>query len=659
MSTSSQAKRRALNLAVGAVAISLPVIGFTSSPAYADLANGYTSETPPGGNWPGTPVYMSTVPGNVATSQGTLTAAGTATYTVLAETLTPTSTFTLGRIDIIASGGADQPLILNVFALDSTSLASSQSPGFASSGSASYTLVNDGPTDLLGNGKGEAFNFYGFGDTEDVGFSLTDGPNANDQITLNAGTTYAVEIWEPATATQTIASTSQLYWWRVTGPSLLNDGQGFSSDDSNLSVSRNTLTANGQAGAAPRTFAIALYQPYDWNLPSGGDWNTTSNWLNGIVPTGIGMEADFLNAITAPATVTSTQGDTVGILNFNSPFPYTLADGGGNTSTLTLQAVSGTSAIIQVQQSTAEVDIPTILASNTSMKIAAGSSLTFGSALLAGSSTIIQTSGTTILNGGIGISENLNGTLVYGPLQSGGTQVVAQINAVGGVLKLGDNSGTAVIAGVNATGGALDITNNQVQVNYLLAAGANTVTDPVATIASELAAGFKAGWVPSPGTIGSSSVAAANASQSALIYSIGYADGADGITGVSSGVIEILPTLAGDAKLQGNVVFGDFQLLSQYFGQANTTWDEGDFTYNGTTNFGDFQLLSQNFGANASALTAGEIASLNGFAAQFGDQAVPNADGIGFSLVSVPEPASAGLLLAATAGLVGRRRKRK
>jgi hypothetical protein len=65
-----------------------------------------------------------------------------------------------------------------------------------------------------------------------------------------------------------------------------------------------------------------------------------------------------------------------------------------------------------------------------------------------------------------------------------------------------------------------------------------------------------------------------------------------------------MPTLAGDAKLQGNADFGDFQLLSQYFGQSGS-WDEGNFTYGSTINFGDFQLLSQNFGQTAS-LSAGE-----------------------------------------------------
>jgi hypothetical protein len=150
----------------------------------------------------------------------------------------------------------------------------------------------------------------------------------------------------------------------------------------------------------------------------------------------------------------------------------------------------------------------------------------------------------------------------------------------------------------------LDLGGGTLLINY------GTGNDPIATISSYLSNGYNGGAWNGAGII-SSTVASENAGQSAMIYSVGYADGADGIvSGLSSGEIEIMPTLAGDAKLQGNVDFGDFQLLSQYFGQSGTSWDEGNFTYGSETNFGDFQLLSQNFGASSTALTAGTSASL-------------------------------------------------
>jgi regulation of enolase protein 1 (concanavalin A-like superfamily) len=171
-----------------------------------------------------------------------------------------------------------------------------------------------------------------------------------------------------------------------------------------------------------------------------------------------------------------------------------------------------------------------------------------------------------------------------------GTATTVTINS--GAVAL---SSPITIAGFTLNGGTLDLGNNAMFIDY----GAS---DPISAITSYLADGYNGGAWNGSG-IFSSAVASENAGQSVLIYSVGYADGADGITGLPSGVIEVMPTLAGDAKLQGNVVFGDFQLLSQYFGQAGS-WDEGNFTYGSTVNFGDFQLLSQNFGQSA-ALHAG------------------------------------------------------
>jgi fibronectin-binding autotransporter adhesin len=255
---------------------------------------------------------------------------------------------------------------------------------------------------------------------------------------------------------------------------------------------------------------------------------------------------------------------------------------------------------------------------NTSLSAASGAASSL-SGNITGTKTALTFAGPGTLN--------LLGSNTYGggTTVSGGALVIGtasalpgktSLNITAGAMQLATGGGTVALTGlsVGATG-TLDIGGDVVTIAY-------GTTDPIALIASYLAAGFSAGWAG--GQVDSSVVAAANASQMKISYSIGYADGADGtaVTTLPSGEIEILPTIAGDAKLQGDIVFGDFQILAQYFGQSGG-WDEGNFEYGTTIGFGDFQLLAQNFGATNSALTAGETAAINDFAGKFGPSPVP------------------------------------
>jgi len=108
-------------------------------------------------------------------------------------------------------------------------------------------------------------------------------------------------------------------------------------------------------------------------------------------------------------------------------------------------------------------------------------------------------------------------------------------------------------------------------------------------------------------------------------------------------------TLLGDANLDGKVNGIDFNLMATNFNQAVTDgWDKGDFNYDGKVNGIDFNLLASNFNqlASQSADSSADLAAVDAFAA---------ANGI--SLTSVPEPASIGLLLASSLGLLSRRKR--
>jgi predicted outer membrane repeat protein len=197
-----------------------------------------------------------------------------------------------------------------------------------------------------------------------------------------------------------------------------------------------------------------------------------------------------------------------------------------------------------------------------------------------------------------------NGSYAVATLSSGSNITISD-----GSLQLLGNSTIGGLLTIQ-DGGSLDLTDATLIIDF----GSNA--DPIATIASYIGSGYNGGAWNGSGIV-SSTVQAAN-EDGTLIYGIGYADGADGIvSGLSSGQIELKPTLMGDAKLTGTVSFGDFQLLSQYFGSSGVGWDEGNFSYGSTVNFGDFQLLSQNFGSTSAlgALAENNTPSSGTFAA--------------------------------------------
>ncbi|HUB25243.1 MAG TPA: PEP-CTERM sorting domain-containing protein [Tepidisphaeraceae bacterium] len=418
-------------------------------------------------------------------------------------------------------------------------------------------------------------------------------------------------------------------------------------------IGGSTVSGEAQSAFVSEASLLGVGTPpgqFQWIYNGIGDWNNDANWSTGNVPNGAGVEADFFGAITANTTVAddSTTPIVLGILHFNNSNTYSLS--GPYTSSLVMQGATGTAALVQVDQGTQEIDIPFTIASNCLFTVSPGATL-----LIANPMTV---------DAGDAVTQSGGGTVTYQSLvtlQSGASLSIGNAT-IGSGLSLASSakvaltpaaSGTAYTVQFNslsmATGSSMDLASNKFVVNYAGNA------DPAASIASYIAAGYAGGKWNGAG-IFSSTIAASDASQSKLIYALGYADGADGLTSVPSGEILIEPTLAGDAKLQGDVVFGDFQLLAQYFGKAGG-WDEGNFTYGPTVDFGDFQELAQDFGQSAAGgLTAGELSSLNSFAAEFGDTLVANPGG-GFTVAVVPEPASISLLALGGIALLSRRRR--
>jgi glucuronoarabinoxylan endo-1,4-beta-xylanase len=174
---------------------------------------------------------------------------------LLSETITPRQTnWVLSGLAILAgpAPGGNQ-LSLHIF--DVTSTVGSSSGSFSNNSGAFYTLGNG---DLLGNGNGLTYSQPGFGGgvTNQQIYLFTNGPTSTDQIVLGRNRSYAVEFWAP------ITNTAELNWMRTAGTTPVDanaGGQAMSGFDAGGTAQRFTLVGNGQAGTAPRTFALALY----------------------------------------------------------------------------------------------------------------------------------------------------------------------------------------------------------------------------------------------------------------------------------------------------------------------------------------------------------------------------------------------------------------
>ncbi len=109
-------------------------------------------------------------------------------------------------------------------------------------------------------------------------------------------------------------------------------------------------------------------------------------------------------------------------------------------------------------------------------------------------------------------------------------------------------------------------------------------------------------------------------------------------------------TSYGDSNLDGKVDVSDFQRYLDGLAGHGTTWSQGDFTYDGKVDLGnDFTLFLENY------LHQGGV--LGNLAAPIEDSSLSSAQKAQL-LAVVPEPASAGMFLAGTVGLLSRRKRK-
>ena len=495
-----------------------------------------------------------------------------------------------------------------------------------------YANQTDGGGSALGwsleDSSGNAlFDFHTAGGAP--GYYLTDENNSD---TLES--TVAYNYNEGDTFSFELNDSSGDYTFTVTSPSAGTVTGGSQTFTGQISMGTGgpsqfaVYDNNGEGGSDIEFNSLAitsLAAPQQWISASSGDWNNVANW-NAIIPNAVGAEADFFGAISSNHTVYTDQAVTVGTINFNNANTYEIT----GTGSLKLQATSGDAEII-VQNGTQEINLPTTIASNTLFNVAAGAKL-----IIANPMTI---------DSGDSVTQTGSGTVTYQSIitvQSNAAIAFAD-STYANTLSLAASATATVAAPVLEVDtlsnlGTLNLKNNEVIINY------GSGADPISSIAAEIKSGYAGGSWTGAG------ITSTNA-QTNSSYGIGYADAADlgNPAGLASGQIEVMYTLLGDANLDHKVNGSDFTLMAANFNDSVTNgWDKGDFNYSGTVNGDDFVLLAENFNqfASQSSVDAADLAALNAFAA---------ANGI--SLTSVPEPASAGMLVVAGLGIL-RRRKR-
>jgi hypothetical protein len=250
-------------LAYGAIASAAMLVAVS---AHADVVftNLGTGSLASWTNVPGSPIYKSLNTPSVATvQQGNVGVATGATNNAMVETFTAGSSYTLGAIAISAAGSANvSGMSLHLYDITSTLTGGTTAAG------AKYTPVTSTLTDLFGGGSGITFASPNTGGQSQYLFELTNGAT-NDQVAITAAHIYAIEIWTP------VASNQGFFWWRAPDATT-NDGLGqmmTAADATGVGTGAATVNANftpedarlaitsaGQAGGAPRTASLALYQ---------------------------------------------------------------------------------------------------------------------------------------------------------------------------------------------------------------------------------------------------------------------------------------------------------------------------------------------------------------------------------------------------------------
>jgi hypothetical protein len=480
--------------------------------------------------------------------------------------------------------------------------------------------LNNGSMDqvfLTGNFGLNTNSFFGM-----VGTTEIDVNNLTSGGVVNAGTYTLLKYSGSATLTD-------LSWFTL---GTTNIGSVYTltlqNNTSNFSVDLN-ITRTGAVTSA------------SWNVDANGSWSAPANWTSAGIsdfPNAINAIATFGTAINQARTVTVDSVKTVGTLNFTSPFSYTIS--GASNQTISFQATSGTTGI-GVTAGAHTITSPVKSFNNMAIDVASGARLAMTSSLLLNDTTGTITVGRNLTKTGSGTLQVQHIRNTFGSdgsaslTISGGRVVVAQ-------TALGDTIGTSKVNGLSiATGAVLDLTNNSMIIDYQTGNLGTLLTD----IRSMLASGKITTSVDTSGGTRDMRIGYNDNNDTSAMGNSTSATSFAGLAVDASSML-LKYTYGGDTNLDGKVDIKDLYNLALHYSATNTTpqwsWSQGDFNYDGLVNKTDLTLLARDWQATG-ALGAGNLS------AALASLGLPN--------VSVPEPASIGLIGLGVAGLISRRRR--
>lgn len=317
------------------------------------------------------------------------------------------------------------------------------------------------------------------------------------------------------------------------------------------------VAGNGEVDADKVEFNYIPAGPSQWQSNASGDWNDETKWSEGI-PNGVDQPANFLNAITAPQTIYTNTAVTVGSMTFDNANSYQITGQGS----LTLQATSGSSAV-NVQQGSHKLNLPTYFASDTSLNVSGGATLTLADPVVIRANKTVTRNGNVIIQAPLTIESN-------------------------GVLNIASGP-TAVIFGAPslASGAKVNVQSNAISIDY------RGQSSPASTVLSQLVSGRNGGAWDGAGISTSSATATTG---------LGWVDSP------ASQSILVKYTYNGDTNLDGSVNSNDFNaFVAAYGATSGAVWAQGDFDYDGKISTKDFNALAGNFGQTLPAPNLGSV----------------------------------------------------